>query len=104
MYIQPYSFMFASRPFYGSMKKKSILSLGLVAKPFGGLYRRFGRSLVYSDLLECYRAAWAGELSGFFFPPSLWLVVLSYGFSYVWLDCVTPRKSLTSLEPWLSWV
>lgn len=59
---------------------------------------------MYSDLLECYRAAWAGELSGFFFPPSLWLVVLSYGFSYVWLDCVTPRKSLTSLEPWLSWV
>lgn len=24
---------------------------------------------MYSDLLECYRAAWAGELSGFFFPP-----------------------------------
>lgn len=70
VYIQPYSFMSF---FFSSLKheNKTTLSLGLVAKPFGGLYHRFGRGLVYSfDLLEYSRADWTGLVSSvwvFFF-------------------------------------
>lgn len=97
-------------PPFWKHENKTILSRGLVAKPFGGLYHRFGRGLVHSlDLLEYYRAAWTGELSvGLFFYlfvcfVSAWLVFWVLVLA-VLMGCVTPRRSLSSLERWLSHV
>lgn len=92
-----------SPPFW-KHENKSILSQGLVAKPFGGLYHRFGRGLVYSfDLLEYSRADWTGLVSSVWVSsphlPSqhdwwFWVLVLA-----LLIGCVTLRRSLTSLEP-----